>query len=370
MLLFDNDNTLKQHGIEYQKLIALELCLNASPNQQIWIECRGDVANENTSYEIKHHHNEHRLISNSEDAWKTIKNYTENYSATASFDQLVLHTTSSVPVDSIFFEWNKLSAKEKSEKLLSHVPSNTIKLHHDKITAFSKISLNEILKKFSIISEQPKLIQKWVLLKSHSTFTIVPEKYRDIAIQQLHGYITSLSVDNPNEWKIIINDFHRDLRHSLSKFTSERLPFIYTHESELDAESLKINFNFIKKMKDINLKEAELQSAISDYLRAQKTQVKIISATPTSIENLNIYDTDIHKILKSEKSREAYELTAKEIGTVKAEHLSRKIFFTSTSKPHDQIMGFSDTQKYYRDGRIHHIVEEENFEWAFSKDEL
>ena len=51
--------------------------------------------------------------------------------------------------------------------------------------------------------------------------------------------------------------------------------------------------------------------------------------------------------------------------TDKAIQQSRELYFNCIKKPHDQIMGVNDTQKYYRDGRIHHIAEESDFEWKF-----
>jgi len=109
--IFKNDNTLKELGNLYKVLIALEKCLNAKPNQHIWIECKGDVATEDTSIEVKHHADTHNLTSNSEDAWKTIKNYVENFDIAKTFTHLILHTTSSVPDESIFHNWNDLSVK-------------------------------------------------------------------------------------------------------------------------------------------------------------------------------------------------------------------------------------------------------------------
>ncbi|MGZ8176168.1 hypothetical protein [Methylobacter sp.] len=158
---FNNDNTLKGLGFDYQKLIALEKCLEAKKNEYIWIECKGDVADQDASIEVKHHNSKHNLISNSEDAWKTIKNYVENFHLAKTFNRLILHTTSSVPEDSIFCGWNGLTTAEKKNKLLEHVPSESIKEHHDKINACPSIDLQTILERFLIFSDQPKIAEKW-----------------------------------------------------------------------------------------------------------------------------------------------------------------------------------------------------------------
>jgi hypothetical protein len=112
--LFNNDATSKILGFDYQKLIALERCLDAKPNEYIWIECKGDVADTKASVEVKHHESKHNLSSNSVDAWKTIKNYVDNLNVIDDFNHLILHTISTVPEDSIFYEWNKLTPIQKS----------------------------------------------------------------------------------------------------------------------------------------------------------------------------------------------------------------------------------------------------------------
>ncbi len=51
----NNDSTKKQLGFEYQKLIALEHCLNTKNGKHVYIACFGDVQHNNESIEFKHH---------------------------------------------------------------------------------------------------------------------------------------------------------------------------------------------------------------------------------------------------------------------------------------------------------------------------
>lgn len=75
----NNDSTKKQLGFEYQKLIALEYCLNAKNGEYVYIECFGDVQYGSESVEVKHHEGESNLTSNSVDVWKTLKNLVVEY---------------------------------------------------------------------------------------------------------------------------------------------------------------------------------------------------------------------------------------------------------------------------------------------------
>lgn len=362
---FKNDNTPKGLGYDYQKLIALERCLKAKANEHIWIECKGDVADKDTSVEVKHHCSKNNLTSNSEDAWKTIKNYVENFHMVKTFNHLVLHTTSSVPEDSIFHGWNDLTSAKKKTKLLGHNPSNSIKEHHNKIKACPIRDLQTILERFSIFSDQPKIAEKWEELKAHPAFIIVPDEFRDEAIELLYGYITKAAIDNSKMWQININDFQRDMRHTLSKFTTDKIPFHLVTESDIELNIPYQEFQFLRKMKDVKLKTKDQELAFTDYLRAQKSQLKMLSLSPALNVNLEQYDLTVKRMLKEEKSSKSYNLKIEEIGSDKAIQESRELYFNCIKKPHDQIMGVNDTQKYYRDGRIHHIAEESDFEWKF-----
>lgn len=363
---FKNDNTTKFLGYEYQKLIALEMCLNAKPNQHMWIECKGDVADEVSTIEVKHHVVKNNLISNSEDAWKTIKNYIDNYELIKGFDNLILYTTSSIPANSIFHNWNNLTPEEKQNRLLAHTPAQTIKEHYEKIKAFPKNDLKAILQKSIIYSDQPLIAEKWKELRDHSAFTSVHDSFLDEAIKQMYGYITKAAIDNSNMWQISINDFRRDFKHSLSKYILDKIPFKPISNADIEDHT-KVNFLFLQKIKNIKLKEKDQQLAVSDYLRAQMSQVEMLKLSPILAENLQLYDDNIEAILSDEKSQHSYNLTQNDLDTDKAHHESRTVYFNCRNRPHDQIVNVSDTQKYYRDGRIHHIAEISQFEWKYTE---
>ena len=75
-----SDNTLKTIGFHFQYLIALECCLNSKRGEFIHIEQYGDVSDEKSMIEVKHHVYEHQKLSDRHsDFWKTLKNCVENY---------------------------------------------------------------------------------------------------------------------------------------------------------------------------------------------------------------------------------------------------------------------------------------------------
>ncbi|MBL1276303.1 MAG: hypothetical protein COB30_009450 [Ectothiorhodospiraceae bacterium] len=367
---FSNDATFKLLGFEYQKLIALEKCLDAKPNERIWIECRGDVANKDTSMEIKHHSSNHNITSNSEDVWNTLKNYITEINITQTFTNLILHTTSSIPNSSIFFDWNRLAIAEKRRKVLNHTPSATIKSYYETVAKCSEENLKLILGRFEIISNQPKIEEMWENLKKHSALIIVPLNLRDQAIQELYGYITKQAISNPNMWQIDINDFQRDMRHSISKFTTDKVPFPFISEGSVQPKKKNGELIFIQKMKDIKLKKKNQEIAISDYFRAQETQITMLSSSPTLRDSLERYDNNIERDLENEKSSTSYDLSESDINTEKADKESRDLYFRCIRKPEAAITGVADVQKYYKDGRVHHVIDEGTFEWKYREDDI
>jgi len=230
--------------------------------------------------------------------------------------------------------------------------------------------LQTILERFWIFSEQPKIAEKWEELKVHPRITLVDEKFRDEAIKLLLGYVTKAAIDNSETWQININDFHQDMRQTLSIFTTEKIPFQFIPKSDVDSYISVQGYEFIIKMKDIALKQKDQELAVSDYLRARKSQLMMLKLTPTLDEKLERYDENIQRVMIEEKSSKSYDLKIEEIGSDKANKESRDLYFNCIKKPHDQIIGVNDAQKYYRDGRIHHIAEESDFEWKYREADL
>lgn len=367
---FSNDATTKILGIPYQKLIALECCFNAKKNDFIWIECKGDVADDKSSIEVKHHLDTSNITSNSVDVWTTIKNYVVEFDIVEQFTSLILQTTAIAQNDSIFYGWNKLSAKEKKEKLFGNVPSTTIKEYHKKIIEFNENNLLKILEKFKIIEGQPNILEKWKELMEHPTLTIIPDNYKDSALQKLLGYITKKAIDNPYEWKININDFKKDIQIYLSLYTTGNTPFPIIDKNEVEPNREERKFVFIDKMKVINIKEKDQTNAIADYLRANISQIKLLEMTPTLSDSLEIYDANVKRSIEDEKSSKSIEITIERLNTEEIHNISKQLYFACINGKHDSIIGVDNTQKYYRDGRIHNTLERTNFEWKFNKGDL
>lgn len=365
---FSNDATSKLLGYDYQKLVALEMCLNAKKNEHIWIECKGDVATEDTSVEVKHHGSAHNLTSNSEDVWKTVKNYVIEKSVVKGFSHLVLHTTSTTSSNSIFHGWNDLTAAKKRAALLKHTPSKTIEKYHATIKACPASDLKDILGKFRIQTGQSTIEQKWEQIKQHPALIQTPDNFRDEAIKWLYGYITKAAIDNQEKWQIPINDFHRDIQNYLSRFSTGKTPFPSTPAHDVDTTNQ--SFVFVERLNEINLKPAAIENAVADYLRAQVSQLALLRMTPTLEAELRDYDDSVFRDMVNEKLLHANSVEKDEIDTEEGHKKSRDLYLGCRRLPYGQIAGIDGLQKYYRDGRIEHHVETKPFEWKFGKEDV
>ena len=369
----DNDSTKKQLGFEYQKLVALEYCLNAKNGEYVYIECYGDVQYGNESIEVKHHEGESNLTSNSVDVWKTLKNLVVEYDKLKSNDRFILHTTQNVPSDSIFYNWNQLSKAEKYRKLNVHSISATSKPFKDEIFDTKNISKQDllvILDKFVINSGEPKVDEKLNQLKEHSTFKLITDNLRSAAIGVLHQWIIEKAINDSNKWEVNITDFNSDLQFSLSKFSKDYIPFPSVTEPERDDTNLSKGYKFIEKLNAISMKKNDLHQAFQDYVRSEEVYKEILKINPTLKDNITIYEEEINSVLQTEKSAVSYDLSSDSFKDNTHIKKSQEVYFKCIANPHYEISGFNGTQRFFRNGRIQNINETSDFEWLYKETDI
>lgn len=369
----DNDSTKKQLGFEYQKLVALEYCLNAKNGEHVYIECFGDVQYGTESIEVKHHEGESNLTSNSVDVWKTLKNLVVEYEKLKSNDKFILHTTQNVPSDSIFHNWNQLTKAEKYKQLNDHSISATSKPFKDVIfdtKTLSKTDLLGILDKFYINSGELKVDEKLAQLKEHTIFKLINDNLRSSAIGVLQQWIIERAIDDSNKWEINITDFNSDLRFSLSKFTKDYIPFPSIREPEKDNANLTKGYNFIAKLNAISIRKNDLHQAFQDYVRSEEAYEEILKINPTLKDNIAVYEADINSAIRTEKSAASYLLSEESFNDNSHIKKSQEVYFKCITTAHSEISGFNGTQRFFRNGRIQNINETSDFEWLYKETDL
>lgn len=283
---FSTDATLTYLGFEYQKLVALEICLNSKYGEIIYIECFGDVSTSDTTYEIKHKFAKGNMPDRSPDFWKTLRNFVREKNNISSFSRLVLYTTAKINDTSIFFEWNQESPEVKLSLLESiyREPSETIREYCDLIFNFNDLyhrsDLLDILKRLEIRSSQKTIEEKYQDLKAHSSLIFVDEIFRDDLLKHLYAYISIKAIDNSYQWKVVYDDFIKDVQRYVRRYQQNEIPY-----PDLPADvgyTGNETFLFITELKAIEL-ENEIESAVIDYIRAQKNSFKLLELGGESV---------------------------------------------------------------------------------------
>lgn len=371
---FSSDATPTALGFEYQKLIALECCLDAQPGDIIFIECFGDVSTKDAVIETKHHLAHCVMTDQSPDFWKTLKNFVQERGVISQYSKLILHTTGVVREKSIFHNWNNAACHDKLKRIerFKEGANNTIRQHVDKIFSFNESygerDLLEILDKLEIQSSQPNVFEKSEQLKQHKALSVIDKKYIEHLLVSLHGYISKKAIDDHNQWKIVYDDFLRDLNSFAKRYLSEKTPF-----PEVSADGIipgEEKFRFIDELMKINLQD-RIDEAVIDFLRTAKSAEKLIEwggiATVTAINN---YDEELFQKMVNKK--EIYRLDLPEIHCSNHETVkkSQKLFFECRGIEKLGIKGVQDIEIYYQYGSMHKIVENGKFVWMLMREDL
>jgi hypothetical protein len=371
---FSNDDTKKILGFEYQKLIALECCLNSNPEDIIYIECYGDVSTRDVIIETKNHLEEFNMTDQSPDFWKTLRNFVKERNITTQYSKLVLHTSAIVKEKSIFSNWNEKSCEEKLRSIeqSKENPNESIKKFSDFIFNFNDLykqnDLLEILEKLELQVSQPNVIEKYDELKGHKAFLIVDERYRDTLLKQLIGDITKKAIDDKNQWKIVCSDFFLDLRSYAKRFLSEEIPF---PEVAIDVTVTgDEGFMFIKELKDIEL-EDKVVEAVIEYLMSEESSLQLIKlGGPSTGIAIDHFENELHGKMNATKALHLLDLSMPKILKSKTITHSKKLFFTCKAFEKLSIKGVQSIEMCYQHGKMHKIVEERNFVWRFLEKDI
>ncbi|AZG72221.1 hypothetical protein [Shewanella livingstonensis] len=352
------DATKNILGIEYQKLISLEYCLDSPPNKTVYIEYYGDVATDNESVEVKHHFGKGNLSSKHIDFWKTLYNLVDDRLAYDAFDSLKLHTTQSIKPDSIFYGWNTLEASEKLSRIKGIESNETISTQHSRIMSESDEILKEILGKLTIDSSQPKVEEKLDSLLSHSGIQFITSAYdKADFIEKMIGYITTKAIRNPNCWEVNINDFRDNNARFLRKYTQGVTAFPVTKIEEVNR-GIDQKFLFEKQMHSVGFTVRKIDRAVNNYLRADNSKLKMLSTSvpPETIDNFTSELLDL--LLETKESYEDY-FESGEFACVKK--ASRDMYDKCLDIKDLTMDGVSGIHGYYFQGSVHGIVQAEYF---------
>lgn len=263
--------------------------------------------------------------------------------------------------------------KEKYDILRSHIPVNTIKEYYNYIFSDSlKVKLNSILTRFSINSSQESLEKTWNRLINDEKMINHFGKYKKDGLYWLYGQFNKQAIFEHKKWHIIVNDMDEKLIAYSNILKRKKIPFPFVSKKDLSFDIQECKFQFIDELKQIELKEMVISTAVSDYLRAQNSRIKLIYQHADILSDvLENYDETILDRLISKKQEHAENISDNHTNNISLYNFSRKLFHDCINQIETiDIPNIGDTQKYYQNGRIHHNVDERNFSWVFNEGDI
>ncbi|PJJ48810.1 hypothetical protein [Hymenobacter chitinivorans] len=382
---FHNDASKSRYGDLYQYIIALEHCLNAPAGGVIYIEQRGDVANESISVEIKHHDSKkHTIAEKHIDFWKTLKNWVVNRDVIAGYSELILLTTSNITLNSKLHNWNEISApqklniiKEIKNDVLTNNTNKTIQPFIKYIFEFLPNGHNDthllsILDRFKIISNQPRILEKIADIQKLNQFKFIPFKNRTPFIQELLSYIifrcvvedlsqsVSSELKASESWLVRIDAFNAFAEAKIKHYVKDSTPIITTYRNHTSDVSKYSQYVFVKEIEKINY-NTEIQEAVNNFHRAFLTTLDMSNDDPLfvmAVEGLQEVILDDLVLLKKTILLEN-ECSDKK----QAERNAKICFARAMGFDIRKIQGYELDHTFFQRGTIHQVVDLESFNW-------
>ncbi|ENM5827525.1 hypothetical protein RBG15_003073 [Vibrio metoecus] len=363
----NSDATKKYLGYVYQVLIAIDKCLSAKENQTIWIECYGDIFDGHTYTEVKSHIEKKSLSNTSTEFWNTLKNLVEQ--DTSYIKEIVLHTTSHINEDTIFYGWNELSSEKKFERIKNVEKIQTIKSSHDIIFNEKEEVIIEILGRMIIHSSMERIEDMWnKLINSRGLTSRVDPEHRENILHWIYSYVNKRAISNNEFWQVDINDFDEALLDVTKKFNKPEYPFpYYKKDTEIVDES---RFYFIKEYRDIQISKSTRGRIVSDYLRTKKSEAELVVAKPDIMpEIIEIYSDQVVDRAKSHKEKEGKNIRYHELGSSVEIEICKNAYYSFDCSNLIQIPDVSDTAEYFMKGTLHSAINRKLYTWRYTKDD-
>lgn len=369
-----NDATLKQAGTIYQYLIALRDCFDLNDNDTLQIETNGDVSIINNTgglfqKEVKHHFADKSLSDRDIDFWKTLANWYTDYERVKNFSHFILSTTSKIPNNSPFSNWNTINKYEKLCRLKEigtedRKREDVFREQYNKIfgESYNESRLLSILDKFSIEAEKtslPGISNEFAKYVGH-----IPPENRDNYIGALLGEILIKVKDPPHKWEVTRQIFERILQYQTSLYGTKGalpLPNEYGKTIVPEKEAKKLEQKqFVEAIREIEY-ESQISAAIADYWKADMTIMKYFQNNLIYLDSLDEYITDLADKMKYAKATS--ELDADGTNDTERIKISKKLYNSVMIWDAKDFGSIIRNQGFFQRGVIHNIVDETEFHW-------
>ncbi|MDR7319700.1 hypothetical protein [Brevibacillus nitrificans] len=366
-----NDDTKTKLGDTYHYFIVLEHCLNLKDNEVIYVEKYGDIAvlsdTNPINLETKRHEGEHLLSDRHIDFWKTLKNWIDNYKNMRLFKKLILFTTSVLPDNSSFDDWNISSAVEKLailKKIGSEIKDREKGFRglFDEIFSVDEGIILEILEKVELQLGATDITEIKEKIIKHPIFKVVRKKDHISFIHELMGYILTKPVSYPHVWEITCEKFDSYIVEIRDRYSGHTRP-LSEPPGLTTAEVDKTSFygrKFVAEIKKIKY-ESVIDSAITHYWKAQQILYYNSNNNPIFLVDFNEYQGELNESLNylKENKKDICDMSDNKDVVQK----SKSLYNDAMLLPPNDFGTVSPIRHSFQRGIIHKIVDERDFKW-------
>lgn len=294
-------------GYLYQVVYALYLIISCEDNNdQIGIERFDDVSFEKDGtpkelIQLKHHVTLGKLTDSSVDLWRTLKVWMDSQEILEEDTKLLLITTASAPKGSVA---SLLKADEQArnykkayDKLMDVAKRSTNNAILNACNTFKKIDRSEglrLVKRIIVLDGATDITDTDSKIKSYLEIAVKP-KYEDEVLTALKGWWFQqciIGLCSPGLKLISKNEVTREIQRLVKKYDIEYLPI------DSDINSLRYDVNkdstYVKQLGLLKIDDEDiLESAASDYIKADVQRSKWIREDPSLSDELGEYDRNL-----------------------------------------------------------------------------
>lgn len=368
-----HDDTSGIAGTIYQFYVTVEQCFNLKEGEKLIIEKYGDITiSGSLQIEVKKY--EDKLTDLHENIWNTINNWLQDGFRPNYYKELILLTTQEFGTNSLFKNWNdeQLDKKKEILKMIAEKYSKkqkknekTERLIHSVLDLTKSKKLCTILEKFSILDSSPKGTEYYNALKDEFGKGVLADNRGDF-INSLVGFIITPPVSESKSWEITFKKFTDRVGVLTNQFREKTVIFpkkysnVFPGKHEMSGKSGSL---FVKKIEEIKY-DAVKNSAISDYIRTNKTISEELSKYAVPKEHYDGYERELNDSFEPQH-REA---------SINATHIindSKTFYDKVTGSPVETFINFNDTPRYFRNGILHNMADDEakDIKWKLKREE-
>lgn len=293
-------------GYDYQIRLALLKSFKINEESEVHIEALDDIElNTNDGKQLlslKHKKIDDVLTDLSVDFWKSVNIWIDRINNITTPINFLLCTTAEVATNSFLKCITDGSKKvielddiTQIEKILDTSINRTIIPIRKKFKALDVSKKIELLNRITILDKSVRIndIPNQIM---DNYFRTVNQQYRNNVYETLEGWWFSKVIEKMTgnlKDPLIVKDISAKLQQISEQYFVDNLPITF---DELTQDQVDISiyldndFNFVKKMKHIRIKDTQLQRSIFDFFRAYNQRLEWLKSNLVTSEEISKYE--------------------------------------------------------------------------------